>query len=115
MTDTTIRQYQTEVDQWITTIGVRYFSPLSNMLQLSEEVGEVARIVNRTAGEQSFKKNDPVAADPMRHLADELADCLFTIVCLANQHQIDLTEAVARNMDKKTSRDKERHAGATPS
>lgn len=105
----TFIQWQKDVDDWIKSIGVRYFSPLSNITQLIEEVGEVARIINRTAGEQSFKKTDSVALDPMRHLADELADCVFAITCLANQHDIDLTAALQRNHDKRTTRDKTRH------
>ena len=109
MEQITIAQWQQQVDDWIKSVGVRYFSPLSNSLQLIEEVGEVARIINRTSGEQSFKKTDPCAADPMTHLADELADCLFAITCLANQHDIDLTAALARNTDKRNGRDKTRH------
>lgn len=109
MEQLTISQWQQDVDAWIKSIGVRYFAPLSNMAQLVEEVGEVARIINRTAGEQSFKPNDPAAQNPKQYLADELADCLFAITCLANQHDIDLTEALARNTHKRTNRDKTRH------
>lgn len=105
----TIKEWQTQVDDWIKSIGVRYFSPPSNLAQLVEEVGEVARIINRTSGEQSFKKTDPVAENPLLHLADELADCMFAITCLANQHGIDLTDALERNTAKRNGRDKDRH------
>lgn len=105
-----IQQYQTDVDEWVKSIGVRYFNPMSNLAQLMEEAGEVARIINRTSGEQSFKKDDPIAQNPMLHLADELADVLFSLTCLANQHNINLAEALQRNLDKKTKRDKTRHA-----
>ena len=105
MTDLTLKQLQEEIDEWITTIGVRYYSELTNTAVLMEEVGEVARIMARQYGDQSFKKSDE-AVD----LADEFADVLFVLVCLANQTGIDLTEAFHRNMAKKTGRDKERHA-----
>ena len=95
---------QTTVDQWIKTIGVRYFDPLTNLAQLVEEVGEVARILSRTHGEQSYK---PGVSRP--ELADELADVVFVVTCLANQHGIDLTDAMARNLAKKTRRDVDRH------
>lgn len=104
MTDVTLKQSQELVDDWVTTIGVRYFSELTNTAVLMEEVGEVARIMARQYGEQSFKKSDE-AYD----LADELADVLFVLICLANQTGIDLTEAFHKNMAKKTGRDKERH------
>ena len=100
----TIRQAQQQVDQWIRTIGVRYFNELTNLAQLVEEVGEVARILSRTCGEQSYK-NDDDRGD----LADELADVLFVAICLANQSGIDLTDALRNNLDKKTKRDKDRH------
>ncbi|HSH04627.1 MAG TPA: nucleotide pyrophosphohydrolase [Anaerolineae bacterium] len=103
----TLRGYQELVDEWIKTIGVRYYSELTNTAILMEEVGEVARLMARIYGEQSFKKGQEGEAD---NLADEMADVLFVLVCLANQTGVDLTEAVARNMEKKTGRDKERHA-----
>ncbi len=99
-----IRDAQQQVDQWIQSVGVRYFDPLTNLAQLVEEVGEVARILSRSAGEQSAKP-DEVPGD----LADELADVLFVIVCLANQSGIDLTAAWQRNLEKKTRRDADRH------
>ncbi|NHZ72709.1 MAG: pyrophosphatase [Aquificales bacterium] len=105
MTDLTLKQCQETVDEWINTIGVRYYSELTNTAVLMEEVGEVARIMSRKYGDQSFKKSDE-AYD----LADEFADVLFVLVCLANQTGIDLTEAFHKNMAKKTGRDKERHA-----
>ncbi len=92
------------VDQWITTTGVRYFSELTNMAILTEEVGEVARIMAREYGDQSFKKNEKDI-----DLADEFADVLFVLICLANQTGVDLTEALKRNLDKKTKRDATRH------
>lgn len=104
MTDFTIREYQKLVDDWIRTVGVRYFSELTNLAQLVEEVGEVARIMSRTYGDQSFKKSDSEL-----ELADELADVLFVLACIANQTGIDLTEALQKNLDKKTQRDAERH------
>lgn len=100
----TLRQYQEVVDEWIKTIGVRYYSELTNTAVLMEEVGEVARIMAREYGEQSFKEGQ---AKP--DLADEFADVLFVLVCLANQTGVDLTEAVSRNLEKKTRRDRERH------
>jgi len=99
-----IRQAQAQVDQWIQTIGVRYFHELTNLAQLVEEVGEVARILSRTHGEQSAKA-DEIEGD----LADELADVLFVTICLANQSGIDLTDALNRNLAKKTKRDATRH------
>ncbi len=101
----TLEQLQKEVDLWIKTHGVRYFNELTNMALLTEEVGEVARIISRKYGEQSSKTEDKD-----KSLDDELADVLFVLICLANQTNVDLTEAVKRNMEKKTSRDKERHA-----
>lgn len=109
MAEITIEAWQKQVDDWIKSIGVRYFSPMSNMIQLVEEVGEVARIINRTAGDQSFKKSDPAQEDPMRYLGDEIADCIFALTCLANQHGIDLSAALERNSDKRNGRDKTRH------
>ena len=95
---------QREVDQYITEIGVRYFDPMTNLAQLVEEVGEVARILSRTHGEQSIK-----AGSTLGELSDELADVLFVVTCLANQTDIDLTEAMRRNLKKKKVRDIDRH------
>ncbi|MFW5943501.1 MAG: nucleotide pyrophosphohydrolase [bacterium] len=100
----TLRQYQETVDEWIRTIGVRYYSELTNTAVLMEEVGEVARLMARLYGEQSFKDESEE-----HNLADEFADVLFVLVCLANQTGVDLTEAVQRNLQKKTERDRERH------
>ena len=100
----TIEEAQQQVDHWIKTYGVRYFSELTNMTILTEEVGELARIMARTYGDQSFKKSD-LGKD----LGDEMADVLWVLICLANQTGINLTEAFAKNMDKKTGRDKDRH------
>lgn len=102
--DITLRDAQAQVDNWIRTLGVRYFNELTNLAQLTEEVGEVARIISRTYGEQSYKPKDQPGA-----LADELADVLFVVICLANQTGIDLTHAFHRNLEKKTQRDKTRH------
>lgn len=99
-----IGQAQETVDQWIRTIGVRYFDPMTNLAQLVEEVGEVARILSRTVGEQSCKPGQSPG-----DLGDELADVLFVTICLANQSGIDLTEALRRNLEKKTRRDADRH------
>ena len=100
----TIQDAQLQVDNWIKTIGVRYFSELTNMAILTEEVGELARIMARKYGDQSFKKNE--SADT---LADEMADVLWVLICLANQTGVDLTTALQQNIDKKTKRDAERH------
>jgi len=100
----TIEEWQKTVDAWINSVGVRYFNHLTNMALLSEEVGEVARIIARTHGEQSSKNSD---LD--KELADELADVIFVVTCLANQSGIDLTIALQKNMEKKHSRDIERH------
>lgn len=99
-----MRAYQDRVDRWIRTVGIRYFSELTNLAQLVEEVGEVARLLSRTRGDQSFKSGGTEG-----DLADELADVLFVVVCLANQSGIDLTEALIRNLEKKTRRDRNRH------
>ncbi len=99
----TIKEAQQQVDEWIKTYGVRYFSELTNMAILTEEVGEVARIMARTYGDQSSKPGEK------SELADELADVLWVVMCIANQTGIDLTEALQRNIDKKTQRDKDRH------
>jgi NTP pyrophosphatase (non-canonical NTP hydrolase) len=100
----TIEEAQKTVDTWITTTGVRYFNELTNMAMLTEEVGEVARIIARKYGEQSFKESDK-----NKELGDELADVLFVLICLANQTGVNLTEALQKNLDKKTKRDGERH------
>ncbi len=100
----TIKEAQQTVDQWIQEVGVRYFSELTNTAMLMEEVGEVARIMARRYGDQSFKKSDETV-----ELADEMADVLFVLICLANQTGVDLTKALQANLDKKTKRDKERH------
>jgi len=102
----TINEAQQQVDEWIKTIGVRYFSELTNMAILTEEVGELARIMARKYGDQSFKKNETA-----EHLWDEMADVLWVLICLANQTGIDLTEAFKKNMEKKTIRDADRHKG----
>ena len=101
--DLTLRQAQAMVDNWIRTYGVRYFSELTNMAVLTEEVGELARIMARRYGDQSFKAGEPT--DP----ADEMADVLWVLLCLANQTGVDLTEALRRNIEKKTARDNKRH------
>lgn len=105
----TIKQAQQTVDQWINTIGVRYYHELTNTAILMEEVGEVARLMARLYGEQSFKtKEKEISAKA--DLADEMADVMFVLICLANQTGIDLTEAIRKNLDKKTRRDRDRHA-----
>lgn len=104
MPELTIRDYQEMIDRWVRTTGVRYFSELTNLGILMEETGEVARIMTRMFGEQSFKEPDK---EP--DLADELADVLFVVGCIANQTGIDLTAAIDRNMDKKSTRDRTRH------
>lgn len=103
--DLTVKGYQDLVDEWVNTLGVRYFSELTNLGILMEEVGEVARLMTRIYGDQSFKKGDNSSSD----LADELADVLFVVCCLANQTGVDLTDAIKKNMEKKTLRDKDRH------
>ncbi len=100
----TIEEAQSTVDNWIKTIGVRYFNELTNMAMLTEEVGEVARIIARRYGEQSEKESDKA-----KDLGDEMADVLFVLICLANQTGINLTEALQKNLDKKTKRDATRH------
>ncbi len=100
----TIEEAQKTVDEWIKTIGVRYFNELTNMAMLTEEVGEVARIIARRYGEQSEKESDKAKV-----LGDEMADVLFVLICLANQTGIDLTTALQKNLDKKTKRDATRH------
>ncbi len=100
----TIEEAQQVVDEWIKTKGVRYFNELTNMAMLTEEVGELARIIARTYGEQSFKESDK-----NRDLGDEMADVLWVLICLANQTGVGLTEALKKNIDKKNSRDATRH------
>ena len=108
----TIRQYQEDVDHWINTVGVRYFNELTNMAILTEEVGEVSRLIARIYGEQSFKqKTDEQQAKAK--LADELADVIWVVTCLANQTGVDLTAAIQHNMEKKTNRDQTRHRNNT--
>jgi NTP pyrophosphatase (non-canonical NTP hydrolase) len=104
MSDITIAQAQQQVDEWIKTIGVRYFSELTNLGILMEEVGELSRIMVRTYGEQSFKETDKGNT-----LSDEMADVLWVLICLANQTGVNLTEALQKNMEKKTTRDANRH------
>ncbi len=100
----TFQQAQQDVDTWIKTVGVRYFSELTNMVILTEEVGELARIMARKYGDQSFKESDKD-----KNLADEMADVLWVLICMANQTGVDLTEALKKNFEKKNSRDSERH------
>lgn len=102
----TIQEAQNQVDQWIKTVGVRYFNELTNMTILTEEVGELARIMARTYGEQSFKESDKD-----HDLGDEMADVLWVLICLANQTGVDLTKALEKNFEKKNIRDKDRHKG----
>jgi NTP pyrophosphatase (non-canonical NTP hydrolase) len=105
----TLDNAQATVDNWIKTIGIRYFNEMTNMAILTEEVGEVARLMSRMYGEQSFKKTED-AENAKENLADEMADVLFVLICLANQTGVDLTAALEKNLDKKTKRDRERHA-----
>jgi NTP pyrophosphatase (non-canonical NTP hydrolase) len=100
----TIKEAQQQVDNWISTFGVRYFNELTNMAILTEEVGELARIIARRYGEQSEKESDK-----NKDLGDEMADVLWVLICLANQTGVDLTEAIKKNLEKKTNRDSERH------
>lgn len=100
----TIEEAQNQVDEWIRSHGVRYFNELTNMTILTEEVGELARLMARTYGEQSFKDSDK-----NRSLPDEMADILWVLICLANQTGVNLTDAFQKNMEKKTARDKDRH------
>ena len=102
----TIEEAQKDVDTWIKTIGVKYFSELTNLGILMEEVGELSRLLVRTYGEQSFKDSDKG-----KELADEMADVLWVLICLANQTGVDLTDALKKNFEKKTFRDAERHKG----
>jgi NTP pyrophosphatase (non-canonical NTP hydrolase) len=102
----TIKEAQEAIDNWINTTGIRYFNELTNTAILMEEVGEVARIMSRKYGEQSFKQGEDDT-----QLADEFADVLFVLICLANQTGVDLTDALKKNLEKKTMRDADRHAG----
>ncbi len=104
----TIKDLQEDVDKWITTIGVRYFNEMTNMAILTEEVGELARVMSRTYGEQSFKR-ETTEVEKKEMLADEMADVLWVLTCLANQTGVDLEKAVKKNMLKKTGRDRDRH------
>lgn len=104
MSEITIKQAQQQVDTWVKTIGVRYFSELTNLGILMEEVGELSRLMVRKYGEQSFKESDKG-----KELSDEMADVLWVLICLANQTGIDLSEALQKNFDKKTIRDADRH------
>ncbi|WP_126972961.1 nucleotide pyrophosphohydrolase [Gynurincola endophyticus] len=100
----TLQQAQERVDHWIKTVGVKYFGELTNMTILMEEVGELARLMSRTYGEQSFKESDK-----NRELGDEMADVLWVLICLANQTGVNLTDALLKNFEKKQIRDKDRH------
>ncbi len=102
--DITLNEAQQKVDEWINTVGVRYFNELTNMAILTEEVGEVARLIARKYGEQSFKESDK-----NKDLGDEMADVLWVLICLANQTGVNLTEALEKNFEKKSIRDKNRH------
>jgi NTP pyrophosphatase (non-canonical NTP hydrolase) len=102
--DITIKQAQSDVDQWITTVGVRYFNELTNLGILMEEVGELSRLMVRKYGEQSFKETDKG-----KEISDEMADVLWVLICLANQTGVDLTEALQKNFEKKNIRDASRH------
>lgn len=104
----TLQEIQTQVDDWVQDIGVRYFNEMTNLGQLMEEVGEIARLMTRTYGEQSFKKGKK-PENVKQELADEISDVMFVLVCIANQTGIDLTQAFKKNMDKKNTRDKNRH------
>ena len=104
--DITIKEAQTKVDNWIKTIGIKYFSELTNLGILMEEVGELSRLMVRIYGEQSFKENEK-----NNKLSDEMADVLWVLICLANQTGVDLTDALEKNFEKKSLRDEERHKG----
>ena len=108
----TIQQAQQQVDEWIKTVGVRYFNELTNLGILMEEVGELSRLMVRKYGEQSFKETDApplLEEDVRRRLADEMADVLWVLICLANQTGVDLTDALQKNFEKKNVRDEQRH------
>jgi NTP pyrophosphatase (non-canonical NTP hydrolase) len=100
----TLQQAQQDVDLWIRSVGVRYFSELTNMVILTEEVGELARIIARKYGDQSFKESDKD-----KNMADEMADVLWVLICLANQTGVNLTDALQKNFEKKSNRDADRH------
>ena len=103
-----VTEWQKEIDSWIKRYGVKYFKPLTNMAILMEEVGELARILARLHGEQSFK--EPINSEEITHrISDEMADVLFVLACLANQHGINLESAIKKNLEKKTNRDATRH------
>ena len=104
MKNITIKECQQIVDEWIRDVGVRYFSELTNLAQLMEEVGEVARIMSRNYGDQSYK-----SSDKNKELSDELSDVLFVLICIANQTGVDLTDAFLKGIEKRTSRDLKRH------
>ena len=104
MNEITLREAQTKVDEWIKTVGVRYFNELTNLGILMEEVGELSRLMVRQYGEQSFKESDKG-----RELSDEMADILWVLICLANQTGVDLTQALHKNLEKKNARDADRH------
>ena len=104
MEELTLSDAQAQVDRWIKEVGVRYFSELTNLAQLTEEVGELARVMSRTYGDQSFKPGESPS-----DLGDELADILFVLICIANQTGVNLTDAFANNLDKKSVRDRTRH------
>ena len=104
MNEITLREAQTKVDEWIKTVGVRYFNELTNLGILMEEVGELSRLMVRQYGEQSFKESDKG-----KELSDEMADILWVLICLANQTGVDLTQALHKNLEKKSARDAERH------
>jgi len=104
MNEITLREAQTKVDEWIKTVGVRYFNELTNLGILMEEVGELSRLMVRQFGEQSFKESDKG-----RELSDEMADILWVLICIANQTGVDLTQALHKNLEKKNARDAERH------
>src|SRR5204863_3921975 len=104
MNEITLREAQTKVDEWIKTVGVRYFNELTNLGILMEEVGELSRLMVRQYGEQSFKESDKG-----KELSDEMADILWVLICLANQTGVDLTQALYKNLEKKNARDAERH------
>ncbi|WP_290790233.1 nucleotide pyrophosphohydrolase [Flavihumibacter sp. UBA7668] len=112
MKEITIREAQQQVDEWIRTVGVRYFNELTNLGILMEEVGELSRLMVRQYGEQSFKESEKSpgkGADFGDHLADEMADVLWVLICLANQTGVDLSAALAKNIAKKNTRDQDRH------
>ncbi len=112
--DITIKEAQTKVDKWIKTVGVKYFSELTNLGILMEEVGELSRLMVRIYGEQSFKETDkrsPLKGEVGGGLGDEMADVLWVLICLANQTGVDLTDALQKNFEKKNLRDAERHKG----